>query len=120
MRSFLLAAALSLALPAGAAFAQAITVVDQAPADAVTVSIANMAFATEEVKVKKGGSVTWTNDDEIAHNVHFRNGPAKGDPKAQGKMLNKGESYTVTFGEAGTYDYICTPHPMMKAKVIVE
>ena len=27
---------------------------------------------------------------------------------------------TKTFGKTGTYDYICTYHPYMKGKVIVE
>lgn len=121
MRMTLIAAALFVAAPlAPAVAAEPIEVVDQAPADAAKVEIKDMAYATPEVKVKTGGAVTWTNADEVAHNVHFRDGPAKGTSKAQGKMLNKGESYTVTFAEAGTYDYICTPHPMMKAKVIVE
>lgn len=100
--------------------AEPFEVVTEAPGDATKVSIEKMAYGTPEVKVKTGGAVTWTNNDEIAHNVHFRGGPAKGNAKAQGKMLKKGETYTVKFTEAGTYDYICTPHPMMKAKVVVE
>ena len=85
------------------------------------ITIQNMAFGTPEVKVKVGESVTWTNKDEgVAHNVHFRNGPMKGKPKAQGPMLNANQTYTVKFNEAGEYSYICTPHPMMKGTVIVE
>ncbi len=34
--------------------------------------------------------------------------------------LDPFESYTLTFDEAGTYDYFCTLHPWMKGKVIVE
>lgn len=84
------------------------------------VTIDKMAFQTPEVKIKVGESVTWTNKDGMAHNVHLRQGPAKGKPYAQGKMLNTGETYTLKFNEAGDYLYVCTPHPMMKAKVIVE
>lgn len=81
------------------------------------ITIQNMAFGTPEVKIRVGESVTWTNKDEgVAHNVHFRNGPMKGKPKAQGPMLNANQTYTVKFNEAGEYSYICTPHPMMKAR----
>ncbi|MCD4822153.1 MAG: hypothetical protein K8R11_08830, partial [Methanococcoides sp.] len=34
--------------------------------------------------------------------------------------LAKGESFIMTFEEAGTYDYICTIHPWMEGTVIVE
>lgn len=84
-----------------------------------TVPIEKMSFTKPEVTCKVGESITWTNNDDIAHNVHFRGGPAKGNPKAQGKMLAKGESYTVKFATAGEYNYVCTPHPMMKGKVVV-
>lgn len=101
---------------------------DAAPAEVVEgaggkeqITIQNMAFGTPEVKVKVGESITWTNkDDGMAHNVHFRNGPMKGKPGAQGKMLNLNDTYTIKFNQPGEYSYICTPHPMMKGKVIVE
>jgi plastocyanin len=32
-------------------------------------------------------------------------------------LLAKGESKEVTFKEAGTYFYICTPHPWMYGQV---
>ncbi|PZQ16210.1 MAG: amicyanin [Ancylobacter novellus] len=84
------------------------------------IEIKDMAFGTPEVTIKVGESVTWTNKDEIAHNVHMRTGPMKGNPKAQGPMLSQNQTYTLKFNEPGTYIYICTPHPMMKGKVIVE
>ncbi|WP_020177561.1 cupredoxin family copper-binding protein [Methylopila sp. M107] len=84
------------------------------------VVIDKMAFQTTEAKVKVGDTITWENKDGMAHNVHFRGGPMKGNPKAQGKMLNTGEKYSVKFLQPGEYSYVCTPHPMMKAKVIVE
>ncbi|MFD1704423.1 cupredoxin family copper-binding protein [Methylopila henanensis] len=120
MRTALLAA-LCVALPVSFAYAEEpIEIVEGGAASANAVSIERMSFATPEIKIKVGDSVTWTNNDDIAHNVHFRQGPAKGNPKAQGKMLSKGETYTVKFGVAGEYSYLCTPHPMMKGKVIVE
>ena len=82
--------------------------------------IDKMAFQDKELKIKVGETITWENKDGMAHNVHFRAGPMKGNPKAQGKMLNTGDKYSVKFLTAGEYSYVCTPHPMMKGKVIVE
>ena len=55
----------------------------------------------------------------MPHNVAFKAGVV-GDAKMDGAMMKKDQSYSITFNEAGTYDYHCTPHPFMKAKVIVE
>jgi amicyanin len=113
--------AAALALPRVARAAEPIEIVtDSVPADATEVIIDKMAYQTPEVKVKVGQTVKWTNKDGMAHNVFFRQGPAKGKPNAQGPMLNTGGVYAVKFNEAGEYTYICAPHPMMKAKVIVE
>lgn len=127
----LLLAALVAALPFATARAQdaappaPIEILADAKAasgDVVDVDIQSMSFATPEVKIKAGQTVRWTNKEEgAAHNVHFRNGPAKTFAKARGPMLNLNEAYAVTFVQPGTYDYICTPHSaMMKGKVIVE
>ncbi|MGA0532363.1 cupredoxin domain-containing protein [Hansschlegelia sp. KR7-227] len=95
-------------------------VVEGAPEGGKAITIDKMAFQTPEITVKVGEPITWTNEDGMAHNVHLRQGPAKGHPKAQGKMLNKGDKYTLKFNEPGTYKYVCTPHPMMKGTIIVE
>jgi len=34
--------------------------------------------------------------------------------------LAKGETKTVTFDKPGIYYYICTPHPWMYGRIIVE
>lgn len=120
MRSKVLTA-LCVALPLSAASAEEpIEIVEGGASGSNTVNIESMSFKTPEIKIKSGDSVTWTNNDGIAHNVHFRQGPAKGHPKAQGKMLSKGDTYTVKFTTAGEYNYVCTPHPPMKGKVVVE
>ena len=116
-----LLAALCVVLPLSTAYAaEPIEVVEGGSPSANAVNIESMSFTNPEVKIKVGDSVTWTNKDEIAHNVHFRQGPAKGHPKAQGKMLSQGNTYTVKFMTAGEYNYVCTPHPPMKGKVVVE
>jgi len=90
------------------------------PADAPEVKIEATQFSTPEVRVKVGQTVKWVNVDGATHNVHFRRGPAKGAPNAQGRTLNEGDVYAVKFAQAGAYDYIDTLHSTMKGKVVVE
>ncbi len=88
------------------------------PAAAV-VQIDKLKYLTPEVKIKAGESVTWTNLEVMPHNVHFVAGKIGADKDLMGAMLTKGQSYTVKFNQAGSYDYHCTPHPFMRAKVVV-
>jgi plastocyanin len=79
---------------------------------ATAVSIANMAFSPDQVTIKVGDTVTWTNNDSVPHTVtgsDFDSG-----------QLAPGATFTHTFAAAGTFDYKCTIHPTMLAKVTVE
>ena len=91
----------------------------EAPADAVIVNIAKMKYETPEVTIKVGQTVTWINKEAMPHNVDFAAGLV-GDTQLIGAMLKKDQAYSITFNEAGTYDYHCSPHPFMRGKVIVE
>jgi plastocyanin len=79
----------------------------------VTIKAAGFAFAPKSVTVKKGQKVTWTNSDPASHNVTSSDGTIKSKDFAQGG------SFTYTATKAGTFDYICTIHPQMKATLIV-
>lgn len=79
------------------------------------VTIANFAFSPANITVKKGTTVTWTNQDSIAHTVtesDSQNGPASSD-------LAKGKSYSFTYSTLGTFKYHCTIHPDMVGTVTV-
>ncbi len=76
------------------------------------VAIQNFSFNPMILKIKTGTTVKWTNEDSVGHSV-------KSD-KVNSKILQKDESFEFTFDNAGTYDYICGPHPFMKGKIIVE
>lgn len=91
----------------------------EVPADAIIVEIDKLKYMTPELTVKVGDTVTWVNKEVMPHNVAFRAGMV-GDAELKGAMLKKDEAYSVTFNEAGTFDYFCTPHPFMRGKVIVE
>ncbi|NTW73130.1 MAG: cupredoxin family copper-binding protein [Eubacteriaceae bacterium] len=82
------------------------------PTDKNTVLIQDYKFQPSEITISMGESVTWINKDSVKHT-------ATGDSFDSG-LLGKEESFKQTFNEAGTFDYICTPHPYMKGKVIVK
>jgi len=76
------------------------------------VSIKDFKFQPDQVTIKKGDTVIWTNIDPVPHDVK-----SKG---FESPDMKKGETYSKTFNEAGTFDYLCEIHPNMKGKVIVK
>jgi len=88
--------------------------------DAVEVSMEGIAFEPPEVTVKKGGTVTWTNDEDVGHDVTKEGGPgpdfSSGDPGA----MSEGDTFEQTFDMAGEIAYVCTVHPNMTGTVTVK
>jgi plastocyanin len=90
------------------------TAQDNALANTGAVTIQNFAFSPASLTVKKGESVTWTNEDSAPHQIVSDNG------KFQGPSFSKGQTYSFAFNDAGTFPYHCSIHPMMKATIIVQ
>jgi amicyanin len=87
-----------------------------APVATDKVDIKDFAYSPTTITVKKGTTVTWTNQDSTKHNV--APDTETSDFKAS-ELLAKGQTYSVTFNTVGTFSYHCTPHPYMKAQVVV-
>lgn len=84
----------------------------QTSASASTVNIQNFAFNPATLSIKKGSTVTWTNNDSVPHQIKsatFNSG-----------QLSNGQSFSFTFNGVGTFDYSCAIHPSMLGKIIVE
>lgn len=80
---------------------------------AVQAVISNFAFQPAVLQIKKGTTVTWTNQDTAPHTVTGDfSGPASG-------LLQKGQTYSYTFNTMGAFPYHCIPHPGMRGTVIV-
>jgi plastocyanin len=83
------------------------------------VSMKDIAFNPSEVSVAKGGSVTWTNDESVGHDVTKESGPgpdfSSGDPGG----IAGGDSFTQKFDTPGSIKYVCTVHPGMEGTVTV-
>lgn len=76
-----------------------------------TVTISGFAYSPDPVTINVGDTVTWTNDDGQAHTA-TGSGWNTGD-------LGNGESGSVTFQAAGTFQYMCGIHPAMRGTVVV-
>jgi len=88
---------------------------DPAVAATQAVTMAQYAFAPAAITVHVGDTVTWTNQDQAPHDVTTTSAPVA----LHSPTLSTGQSWTYTFGQAGTYAYICSIHPDMKAQVTV-
>jgi quinohemoprotein ethanol dehydrogenase len=71
-------------------------------------------FQPLRIKVKAGGSVTWTNDGKVPHDATAQDGSWSTGEVAPGK------SATVKFDKPGTYTYVCKDHPWSYGQLIVE
>lgn len=84
-----------------------------APTPALTkAAIQNISH--QNLTVKVGTTVQWTNQDDVPHTVTAEGG------KFKSNFLNKGQTYSFTFGEAGSLKYFCEVHSdTMRATVVV-
>ncbi len=80
----------------------------------VDVKIDNFSFGPVALTVPVGTTVTWTNRDDIPHNVVSTDGVFKS------KVLDTDEKFSYTFTKAGTFPYFCSIHPKMTGKVVVQ
>lgn len=103
-----------LALLAGSASSGAVSE-SRKPA-AHTVVIEAMQFKPATLTVRPGDSVTWVNKDIVAHTATT---PAGAKVPFDSQLIAVGREWKRTFTKAGTYDYICTYHPTMKAVIEV-
>lgn len=85
-------------------------------AQTVEVAIEDYRFMPQEVRVRSGDAVHWTNREKrTSHSVLF---PAEGG--LESPRLFPGEEWQRVFDKSGTYDYRCGPHEEMKGRVVVE
>jgi amicyanin len=80
------------------------------------ISISNFKYIPETLTVPAGTKVTWTNQDDMPHTV-----TSTAKPRAlNSEAFDTDARFSFVFTEPGTYDYLCTIHPKMAGRVIVE
>jgi len=83
------------------------------PSNATAAEIRTMTFNPKRLEIAPGTTVRWTNDDQLVHTVTADDGSWDSGP------IEPGQSWSHTFAQPGEYAFHCTPHPFMKAIVVV-
>jgi len=82
-------------------------------ANATHAEMRTMTFAPKRLEIAAGTAVTWTNNDQLVHTITADDGSWDSGP------IEPGESWSHTFSQPGEFAFHCTPHPFMKAVVVV-
>jgi len=77
--------------------------------------IQNFQYTPQDLTIKVGETVTWTNKDSMKHTVTSDDGS-----ELNSTYIDTDTSYVHTFNQVGEYPYHCIPHPFMTGKIIVE
>ena len=76
--------------------------------------MSGIKFQPDALTVAVGDSVEWKNNDIVPHNV------VAADKSFNSGTIAPGGSWKFVAKKAGTFPYICTLHPNMKAKLVVQ
>ena len=82
--------------------------------DDLVVRIRGSRFEPGELVVTRGSRVTWSNQDDIVHNV-----TALGETRFSNDIVPRG-SLTYGFAKVGRHEYVCDKHPAMRGYIVVE
>jgi len=82
-------------------------------AGAHDVVVDNFSFAPSMASVAAGSTITWTNRDDVPHNI------VSTEQKFKSPVLDTGEQFSHRFDTAGTYKYFCSLHPKMTGQIVV-
>jgi Icc protein len=74
----------------------------------------NFSFSPANAAVPAGATVTWTNHDDVPHNI------VSTEQKFKSPVLDTDERFSHAFGTPGTYMYFCSLHPRMTGRIVVE
>jgi plastocyanin len=87
-----------------------------ADAEEMTINIVDFFFDPAEVTVKVGTTVTWVN---VGPTDHTTTAFVDGDKFWDSEIMHEGDTFSFTFDEPGSFDYLCGLHPNMKAHLEV-
>lgn len=77
------------------------------------IEIKDFSFQPKLVTVPVGTKVVWVNKDEEPHTV------VSTDKTFLSRALDTDDTFAFTFDKPGTYEYFCSVHPRMTAKIVV-
>jgi len=79
----------------------------------VTVLIRSFKYRPATLNVKAGTRVTWRNEDSSPHTATSHA------DRFTTRVLEQGQSRTLTLTRPGRFTYVCVIHPFMHGRVVV-
>jgi len=80
----------------------------------VKTTMQGLKFIGEQIEIAAGTTIEWKNEDPMPHTV------TAADASFDSGMIESGQVWRYTFTRPGSYPLHCTPHPFMKATVVVK
>ncbi|HEX3704470.1 MAG TPA: metallophosphoesterase [Vicinamibacterales bacterium] len=77
------------------------------------VIVDNFSFSPASTAVAAGTTITWTNKDDVPHNI------VSTEQKFKSPVLDTDEKFSHSFDAPGTYKYFCALHPKMTGQIVV-
>lgn len=108
---------LGLIVLATLAFGLAAADAPAAEKDQHKVEIADIKYKPAKIKIKKGQTVIWLNNDDRDHTVASK--AKEKDGGFDSGKIAAGDKFEHTFDKPGKYEYGCSYHPRMKGVVEV-
>jgi plastocyanin len=85
------------------------------------VSMENIQFSPKDISVKAGQTITFTNNEPVAHDVHKTSGPGKDFASGPTGGMQEGDTFKLTLDKPGKYEYVCDVHaPGMAGSITVK
>src|SRR6202165_2740378 len=84
-----------------------------ARADGPQVVVDNFSFSPAAATVPSGATVTWTNRDDVPHNI------VSTEKKFASRVLDTDQQFSHRFDVSGTDPYYCSIHPRMTGRIVV-
>jgi len=79
----------------------------------VTIDVIDDDYRPRDLTIRAGTKITWKHKGNDGHTVTDFEGAF------DSGVLNKGDSYVLTFADPGQYEYYCTLHHAMQGKLTI-
>ena len=73
----------------------------------------NFSFLPGTASISVGSTITWTNHDDVPHNI------VATERQFKSPVLDTGEQFSHRFDAPGSYMYFCSLHPKMTGRIMV-
>jgi plastocyanin len=86
-----------------------------------SVSMENIQFNPNDLTIKAGQTVTFTNNESVPHDVHKESGPGGDFASGPDGGMQQGDTFKLKLDKPGTYKYVCHVHaPGMAGTITVK